>query len=86
MNTKLTSGSLMLCPSCKDGYICEPTPKPLILSYRGFSRHVATLVYLACSNCLYEATEPLESTVDVDAEMITFKRDINRRFSTGEEL
>lgn len=74
----------MICPACGDGHICEPTPKPLILSYRGFERCVATLAYLSCSNCLYEATEPLESTVDVDAEMIVFKREINRQLSIGE--
>lgn len=75
---------MMLCPNCGDGYICEPTPKPLILSYRGFERKIGTQVYLACSNCLYEATEPLESTVDIDAEMMVFKIEINRQLSIGE--
>lgn len=54
------------------------------LSYRGFERKIGTQVYLACSNCLYEATEPLESNVDVDVEMIIFKREINRQLSIGE--
>lgn len=76
----------MICPACGDGHICEPTPKPLILSYRGFERCVATLAYLSCSNCLYEATEPLGSTVDIEAEMISFQREINIRLSTGDEL
>ena len=76
----------MLCPSCGDGDICEPTPKPVILSYRGFERCVATQLYLSCSNCLYEATEPVESTVDIEAEIISFKREINRKLSIGDEL
>lgn len=76
----------MLCPSCGDGYICEPTPKPLILSYRGFARCVVTQLYLSCSNCLYEATDHVESNVDIDAEMISFQREINIRLSTGDEL
>ena len=76
----------MLCPSCGDGYICEPTPKPLILSYRGFEKYVATLIYLSCNNCLYEATEAVESTVDIDAEMMTFQREVNIKLSIGDEL
>ena len=76
----------MICPACGDGHICEPTPKPLILSYRGFERCVDTQLYLACSNCLYEATEPLESNVDIDAEIMVFKREINRQLSIGDEL
>lgn len=75
----------MICPSCKDGFVSEPTPKPLILSYRGFEKYLATRLFLACSNCLYEATDPIESTVDVDAEMMTFKREINIRLSGGDE-
>lgn len=74
----------MICPECRDRFVSEPTPKPFILSYRGFEKHVATLGYLACSNCLYESTEPLKSTIDVDVEIITFKREINRQLSTGE--
>lgn len=76
----------MLCPSCGDGFLCEPTPKPLILSYRGFEKQICTQLYLSCSNCIYEATEPLESTVDIDAEMMVFKIEINRQFSTGEVI
>ena len=73
----------MICPECEDGFVSEPTPKPLVITYRGFSRTLGTQLYLSCTNCLYEATEPLESNVDTDAEMSLFKIEINRKLSTG---
>ncbi len=76
----------MICPVCKDGFISEPTPKPFVITYRGFSKTLGVLVYLSCSNCLYEATEPLETTVDIDAEITLFKREINRQLSIGSEF
>jgi len=74
----------MICPSCKAGFLCEPIPKPLVLSYRGFSKQVGMLVFNECSNCLYESTEPVESTIDIDAELVNFKREINKQLSVGE--
>lgn len=76
----------MICPQCKNGFICEPTPKPLVLSYRGFSKIVATQLFLGCSNCLYEDIEPSGDIVDIDSEMVVFKREINRKLSIGDEL
>lgn len=76
----------MICPKCEDGFISEPTPKPFVITYRGFSKTLGVLVYLSCSNCLYESTEPLKANVDIDAEMILFKREINRQLSVGYEF
>lgn len=76
----------MICPVCKDGYVSEPTPKPLVVTYRGFNKTLGMLVYLSCSNCLYESTEPLATTVDIDAEMVLFKVEINRQLSIGEMI
>lgn len=74
----------MICPECKDGYVSEPTPKPLTIVYRGFSKQIGTQLYLSCSNCLYASTDPLELNVDIDAEIVTFRRDVNRQLSAGE--
>lgn len=74
----------MICPECEDGYIYEPTPKPFILAYRGFTKQIGTQVCLGCTNCLYEATDPSELNVDIDAEIILFQREVNRQLSIGE--
>ena len=76
----------MICTNCNNGFLCEPITKPLLLAYRGFTKHVATEVFMSCSNCSYEDVEPLEAIVDVDAELAIFKREINRQLSTGEIL
>lgn len=76
----------MICPECKDGFISEPTPKPLTIVYRGFSKQIGTRLCLGCTNCLYEATDPLELNVDIDAEIILFQREVNRQLSIGELL
>lgn len=74
----------MLCPICKDGFLCEPIEKPLVVSYRGFSKTMGTSVFLSCSNCLYASTEPLNSVVDIDFELSKFKKEINRKLSIGD--
>jgi len=42
--------------------------------------------YPEYSNCLFESTEPLKPSFDIDAEMAVFKREINRQLSTGDIL
>lgn len=76
----------MICPNCRAGFVCEPTPKPFILAYRGFTKQIGTQVYLSCSNCLYASVDPLELNVDIDAGMALFRREVNMRLSTGEDL
>jgi len=76
----------MLCINCGDGYICEPLPKPLVLTYRGFKKQIGTQIYLSCSNCLYVSTEPSDGALDMQEEMIAFKREVNMKLSVGEDL
>ena len=74
----------MICPQCHNGFVCEPIPKPLVLSYRGFDKQVATQLFLSCSNCEYAESEPTEGIVDIDYEVEIFKREINRKLSVGD--
>lgn len=74
----------MICPSCNSGFLCEAiNSKPLVLSYRGHIREVATLGSKECSNCLYELTGTVEG-IDVDSVMVDFKREVNGHLSTAE--
>jgi hypothetical protein len=59
----------MICPSCNNGVLLPTLLKPSVLNYRGFSKQVGVLVFHECSNCLYEGTEALKTTFDVDAEL-----------------
>lgn len=76
----------MLCPICNNGFLCKSLPRPHVLSYRGFTKQIGTEILLECSSCLYEDLDSVESIVDVDAEMIIFKREINKKLAIGEEL
>ena len=72
---------MRICNHCNDGFLCELITKPLLLAYRGFTKHIATEVFMSCSNCSYVSTEPVGA---VDADMVIFKREINRQLSIGE--
>jgi hypothetical protein len=74
----------MICPECKDGFVIEPVTKGFVLSYRGFTKQVGVEVFLSCSNCLYESIEPVQHNIDIDVELIKFKREINKQLSTGD--
>lgn len=75
----------MICPECNNGILSPSLPVGARISYRGFSKEVATLTYLSCSSCSYESTEPVEA-IDMDGLMNDFKREVNRQLSLGEEL
>ena len=75
----------MICPECNNGILSPSLPVGARISYRGFSKEVATLTYLNCSSCSYESTDPVEA-IDMDGLMNDFKREINVRLSLGEEL
>ena len=74
----------MICPQCNNGILSPSFPIPLVLTYRSFNKAVGTYVVMECSSCSYESTEPLNSTVDMDQEMIIFKREVNTKLSGGD--
>jgi len=74
----------MICPSCNNGILSPSLPVPLVLTYRSFKKVIGTSTSLDCSSCLYESTGALNSSVDVDAEMLLFKREVNSKLSGGE--
>jgi len=76
----------MICPSCNNGFLLPSLFKPSVLNYRGFFKEIGVLVCHEGSNCLFESTEPLKPSFDIDAEMAVFKREINRQLSTGDIL
>lgn len=76
----------MICPECRDGFIHEPVLEPIVLHYRGFSKEVGVVTHLMCSNCLHTSIDQSSCPVDVDYEMIIFKREVNKQLSIGEEL
>ena len=74
----------MICPECNNSLMCHSLPEALTVNYRGFSKQVATQVLLECQDGCTTSREPLNSIVDMDAELSKFKVEINRRFSGGE--
>ncbi len=74
----------MICPSCNNGILSPSLPIPLVLSYRSFKKVVGSSTTLECSSCSYEDTESLEANVDIDQEMMLFKREVNTKLSGGE--
>lgn len=76
----------MICPQCSNSILSPSLPRPFVLSYRGFKKEAGSEVYLECSLCPYESLEPLNSTVDVDYEMVKFKREVNMRLSEGDDV
>ena len=76
----------MICPSCNNGILSPSLLRSSIISYRGFNKAVGTYVVMECSSCSYESTEPLNSTVDMDQELILFKIEVNGMLSGGLEL
>lgn len=74
----------MICPSCSNSVLSPAiAAKPLVLSYRGFNKEIASQLLLECSYCSYEHTEPLKG-IDIDEQWAVFKREINSRLSGGE--
>jgi len=76
----------MICPQCNNGLLCPSLPKAITVAYRGFTKVVGSKASLDCSSCLYEGTESYNDSVDIDAEFMLFKREINIRLSGGLEL
>ena len=72
------------CPDCSQGFMLldEFSPsKPIVLTYRGYNKVVATQVFRECSMCSYSSPEPLKG-IDLDQEMIMFKREVNIKILT----
>lgn len=76
----------MICTQCNSGFLVPAiAPKPLVLSYRGFSRDVDSQITLECTYCSNELTEPCKG-IDIDHEWCIFKREVNSKLSGGDEL
>ena len=75
---------LMICPSCNNGILSPSLPKPILLTYRSFNKSVGVSTSIECSSCLYEAKDSLKANVNIDQEMILFKREVNTKLSEGE--
>lgn len=75
----------MICPKCSNGFLSPSLPRPLVLSYRGFSKEVASQIVLECTFCSNELTR-LCKGVDIDHEWCIFKREVNIKLSGGDEL
>jgi hypothetical protein len=70
----------MICPQCLNGFLIQDSFNPLkslVLSYRGYSKQVASQVLRQCTNCSYEVVEPVKG-IDVDSEWVIFKREVNK--------
>ncbi len=74
----------MICPACNNGILSPSLPIPLVLSYRSFKKVVGSSTTLDCSSCSYEDIASLKANVDVDQEMMLFKREVNTKLSGGE--
>jgi len=75
---------MIICPDCSKGFMLldEFSPsKPLVLTYRGYKKVVATQLFRKCSMCLYSLLEPLKG-IDLDQEMFIFKREVNIKILT----
>lgn len=76
----------MICTQCHSGFLVQTiAPKPVVLSYRGFSRLTGAQLILECTFCCNELTEPCKG-IDIDREWCIFKREINSKLSGGDEL
>lgn len=73
----------MICPKCANGFLVPSLPRLLELNYRSFSKQIGTQEFMECGNCTYEVFRPT-SSVDVDAEMVKFRREVNMTLSIGE--
>lgn len=76
----------MICTQCHSGFLVPAiTPNPLVLSYRGFDKEIASQLVLECSYCSNELIEPCKG-IDIDHEWCIFKREINSKLSGGDDL
>jgi len=76
----------MICQNCHNGILTPTLVKVRRITYRSFIKDLGTELYHECSNCLYEAIEPVRYEVNVDVEMEVFKREVNMKLSVGEDL
>lgn len=74
----------MICSHCNNGFL-TPTlaPEPLVIIYRGFSKTIGAQLVSECTSCSYSTTEA-SGSVDIDSELVKFKREINMKMSEGE--